>query len=152
MENNILFRQMEKITTLTVLALVVFSIMIGMGIQNTLAPPMTNIEEGTNAATVASVDFPPEIRQGKTLFIEKCASCHNIDMVNDMTGPALKGVTERWKKYPNDLYKWIQDPQGLAASGHPKAQQIEKWSGAVMTAFPNLDSNQIDCILAYIEQ
>lgn len=152
MENNILFREMEKITTLAILALIVFSIMIGIGIKNALAPPMADLEEKNNTATVASIEYPPEIRQGKTLFLDNCASCHDIDMVNDMTGPALKDVTERWKKYPNDLYKWIQDPQGLAASGHPKAQQIAEWSDAVMTAFPNLDSSQIDCILAYIEQ
>ena len=45
---------------------------------------------------------------GKDLFRNLCASCHNRNMVQDMTGPALGGVQERWADYPEeDLYAWI---------------------------------------------
>ena len=34
---------------------------------------------------------PPE--EGKTIFISRCAACHNVNKV--MTGPALAGIDQR---------------------------------------------------------
>ena len=62
-----------------------------------------------------------DAKKGKILFLNKCASCHNNSMVADMTGPALYGAEDRWKKYPGDIYKWIRNSLALAATGHPKA-------------------------------
>ena len=39
---------------------------------------------------------------GKDLFRNLCGSCHNKNMVQDMTGPALGGVQERWAEYPQE--------------------------------------------------
>ena len=52
--------------------------------------------------------------EGKTLFRNYCATCHNRNMVDDLTGPALGGTQERWSDYPQeDLYSWIRNSQAL---------------------------------------
>jgi cytochrome c2 len=92
-----------------------------------------------------------DAKKGKTLFLNKCASCHNNNMVADMTGPALYGAEDRWKKYPGDIYKWIRNSLALAATGHPKAVVMVKWAGSEMSAFENLSDEEIENILAYIQ-
>lgn len=88
---------------------------------------------------------------GKALFLENCASCHNNNMVSDMTGPALHGVQERWKKYPEALYDWVRNSQATADAGNPRAKIMINWASSAMTSFENLENEQIDDILEYIE-
>lgn len=88
---------------------------------------------------------------GKKWFLEYCAACHNINMVDDMTGPALYGVEERWEKR-SDLIQFIQNPQELVNNNHPRAVAVStKWPSE-MTAFPQLDSVEIVQILTFIEE
>lgn len=89
---------------------------------------------------------------GKSLFLENCASCHNIDMVSDMTGPALYEAQDRWKKYPGAIYDWIRNSEALAAAGNARAKQMISWAPSAMTAFENLEDAQIDDILEFIDQ
>lgn len=88
---------------------------------------------------------------GKTLFLEKCASCHNIDMVSDMTGPALYEAEDRWKKFPGAIYDWVRNSESLAASGNARAQLMVGWAPSAMTAFENLEDAQIQDILEFVE-
>jgi len=91
-------------------------------------------------------------QNGQSLFLEKCASCHNNDMKTDMTGPALLGVQDRWKKYPKDIYRWIRNSSGLIEENHPYAKAIyAKWNNSQMSPFPELDDAAIDDILSYIQ-
>jgi len=65
----------------------------------------------------------PVNQEGKKLFRDNCAACHNKDMKTKMTGPALGGVEERWADYPKeDLYAWIRNSQDLIS----KAPKLEK--------------------------
>ena len=60
---------------------------------------------------------------GKALFKKNCASCHNKNMKDDMTGPALGGAEERWADYPReDLYSWVRNSAGMIQAGHPRAR------------------------------
>jgi mono/diheme cytochrome c family protein len=93
-----------------------------------------------------------DLKNGKELFGNNCASCHNGNMKDKSTGPALYDVQNRWKEYPGDLYKWIRNSVDLAASGNPKAMSMIDWSASAMTAFENLEDAEIDDILAYIQQ
>lgn len=86
---------------------------------------------------------------GKALFNSNCAACHKLDAA--MTGPALRGVTERhdtaW------LHKWIKNSSELIKSGDAKAIKVfEENDKKVMTAFPQLSDADIDNILAYTSQ
>ncbi len=60
-------------------------------------------------------------QDGKALFAQNCASCHAVN--KDLTGPALKGVEDRWpdKKL---LYKWIRNNQEVIKSGVIRTQLV----------------------------
>lgn len=90
---------------------------------------------------------------GKTLFISNCAACHNKNMKDNLTGPALGYVQNSWSEYPpEDLYQWIRNSQALVEAGHPRAKALWKeWSPTVMTPFPSLSDADIEAILAYID-
>ena len=86
---------------------------------------------------------------GKALFNANCAACHKLDA--KMTGPALRGVTERhdtkW------LHAWIKDSQKLIKSGDAAAVKVfEENNKSIMTAFPQLSDADIDNILAYTSE
>lgn len=93
-----------------------------------------------------------DIEAGKTLFKNNCATCHNKNMKDNLTGPALGGTQERWAAFPKeDLYSWIRNSQALIASGHPRANEVwNQWKPTVMTNF-NLTDEEIENILAYIQ-
>lgn len=93
----------------------------------------------------------PTTDAGKALFKNNCAQCHDKKMKADLTGPALGGVEDRWADYPReDLYAWINNSMALAATGHPRAVEMEKWASSQMQAFPNLKPEDIESILLYI--
>jgi hypothetical protein len=54
------------------------------------------------AAATAAAPASVDIAAGKTLFKNQCASCHNKNMKDKLTGPALGGVQERWAAYPKE--------------------------------------------------
>ncbi|MGK0364503.1 MAG: cytochrome c2 [Saprospiraceae bacterium] len=93
-----------------------------------------------------------DLADGKTSFKNYCASCHNKNMKDDMTGPALAGLEERWADYPReDLYDWIRNSSKMIADGHPRATELwAQWKPNAMTAFPNLTDAQIENVIAYI--
>ena len=86
---------------------------------------------------------------GKALFNTHCAACHHLD--KKMTGPALRGVTERLDNVW--LHKWIKNSSEVIKSGDAYAVKIfDEYKGSVMTAFPQLSDADIDNILAYTAQ
>lgn len=96
--------------------------------------------------------FSPALKNGKTKFKQYCASCHNKNMKDDLTGPALGGVMARWEDYPKeDLYAWIRNAPALTADKHERAMEISKFSSTEMAIFPNLSDNEIKDILNWID-
>jgi len=93
------------------------------------------------------------IKEGKQLFQNNCGSCHNKNMKDDMTGPALAGLEERWAAYPReDLYAWVRNSQAQINAGHPRAVELwAKWKPNLMNNFPQLTDAQIENILAYVK-
>ena len=88
---------------------------------------------------------------GKALFRNNCASCHNKSMKDDMTGPALGGVEERWES-EELLYAWIRNSTAVIATGDAYAVGLyNEWNKSVMTAFPNLTDDEIASLLGYID-
>lgn len=94
-----------------------------------------------------------DLAEGNTLFKNYCASCHNKNMKDNLTGPALGGVEERWADYPReDLYAWVRNSQAMIADGHPRATELwNDWKPNIMNNFPALTDQQIENILAYID-
>ena len=94
----------------------------------------------------------PDVNAGKDLFKANCASCHNKNMKDDLTGPALGGVEQRWSGKEKLLYSWIKNSQGVIASGDAYAVALyNKYNKSQMSSFPNLKDEDIASILAYID-
>ncbi|HRI62431.1 MAG TPA: c-type cytochrome, partial [Saprospiraceae bacterium] len=105
------------------------------------------------AATI-SLTAAPNVEEGKNLFVANCAACHNKNMKDNLTGPALGGVEDRWSAYPRkDIYAWVRNSQALIATGHPYANELwGKWKPVLMNNFPGLTDDQIESVLLYINQ
>ena len=105
------------------------------------------------AGVLSAQDAAPavDLAEGGTLFKNNCASCHNKNMKDNLTGPALGGLEDRWADYPRqDLYDWINNSQAMISNGHPRAVELwNKWKPTVMSNF-NLSDQQIENVLAYI--
>ena len=88
---------------------------------------------------------------GKTLFNANCAACHNLD--KPMTGPALRGVVEKYNGDKEWLYKWIRNSSELIKSGDERANKIfNEYNQSVMTLFPQLTDENIEDLLAYMPE
>lgn len=95
----------------------------------------------------------PDYRLGKTTWnANGCGACHNKNMKDVATAPALGGVTARWAAYPReDLHAWIRNSQRLISEGHPRARELwAAWSPKVMSNY-DLGKEEIEGLLAYIE-
>lgn len=89
-------------------------------------------------------------QDGKAIFQQKCAACHAVD--KNLTGPALKGVEERWPAKA-DIYKWVQNSANLIKAGHPRAVAVyNEYNKIQMPAFPELKEADIDAVLAYVNE
>lgn len=86
------------------------------------------------------------VSKGEFLFRINCATCHKPD--DDLVGPALKGVTTRWKD-KKSLYDFVRNPiEALEKDSYAKNLQ-NRYHGVVMTAYPNLTDQDIDAILEF---
>lgn len=99
--------------------------------------------------TFLSLGFTASAQDGKTLFQNNCATCHNP--IKDGTGPALKGVTQR---VPDQklLHSWIKNNQAVLASGNKYFNDLfVSRNKTPMNIFTNLSDKDIDAILNYVE-
>lgn len=88
---------------------------------------------------------------GHRLLLKECASCHNINLIHDMTGPALAWVTKRWKSM-DDLIAFTKNSEGFAASGNLRAKAMVLWAPSAMIAFYHLSDEEIKAIYYYIDE
>ena len=89
--------------------------------------------------------------EGKALFKQYCAQCHNKNMKDDLTGPALGEVEVRWEGREELLYAWIRNSQEVIASGDEYAVNLyNKWNKTLMNPFTNLKDEEIASILDYV--
>jgi hypothetical protein len=69
-------------------------------------------------------------------------------MIDDMTGPALAGISTRCEGREELLYDWIKNSKALIASGDSYAVELyRKWAPAEMNTFLNLNDEDIEAIL-----
>ncbi|MBW2962458.1 cytochrome c3 family protein [Mesonia aestuariivivens] len=144
---------MEKVNTrhsilrlLLISIVVLFSFSQNLLAQDEAAP--ADQEESADAKAAAS-SAGGDAAKGKELFNSLCASCHK--RYKRSTGPALNGVTSRHDK--DWLYRWVKNSQALIAAGDAEAVAIyEEFNETAMTPFPQLSNEDIDNILAYVEQ
>jgi len=87
-------------------------------------------------------------QDGKAIFTANCASCHALD--KKLTGPALRGVEDRWSGDRARIHAWVHNPPGFMKTD-PYTESLHKEYGIVMTAFPTLADKDIDAILDYVK-
>ncbi|HLW15128.1 MAG TPA: c-type cytochrome [Flavobacteriaceae bacterium] len=119
-----------------------------------LVSPMQAQEEQDESVqaqeeVVQESDDSAAIAAGEALFKSNCAACHKMDSRG--IGPAMRGAGQKFER--EWLYKWIRNSQELIRSGDKLANDLfQEWNGAVMTPFPGLSDEDIDNILAYVDQ
>ncbi len=86
-------------------------------------------------------------QDGKKLFQDNCAQCHNPIKV--VTGPALKGATDR---IPDAklLHSWVRNNAAVLATGNKYFNDLRaQYGGTAMNLFPTLTDGEIDAIFKY---
>ena len=88
--------------------------------------------------------------KGKTLFKTNCARCHYVTD-QKMIGPGLAGVRNRWSE-ESKLIAWIKNSSEFLKTGDKYANDLYKeYGGQQMPAFTNLSDQDIQDLLAYID-
>ena len=98
--------------------------------------------------TIISAGNSLMAQDGKALFQSNCASCHNP--IKDVTGPALKGATDR---IPDTklLHAWVKNNAAVLASGNKYFIDLKtRYGNTAMNLFPNLSDAEIDAIFKYV--
>ena len=96
----------------------------------------------------ATTLFAQDPAAGKTVFMSKCASCHQV--LKKATGPALAGLEERHKWADHkELLSWINNPAAYMAKD-AYTQGLKAEYGSMMTAFSDVTLQDVDNVVAYI--
>jgi len=85
---------------------------------------------------------------GKTIFEQKCASCHTIGG-GKRVGPDLKGVTQRRDR--DWLMRWIAEPDKMLAEGDPTAKKLLAEYNNVPMPNLGLSKAEVAAVVAYLE-
>jgi cytochrome c2 len=140
----IMNKQVGYITT----AHLVLAIVIGSYLFISKIPFATGKQTDIITSSTATTIIPANGAKGKSLFMSKCASCHNLS--KNLTGPGLVGFEERgpWADR-NKVYEWIRNPAAfMKKDAYTKNLKTE--FGSMMTASPDLTNEEIDAIIDYI--
>jgi mono/diheme cytochrome c family protein len=110
-------------------------------------------EPELGCATVSpqtSIALSSKAQQGKTLFMSKCASCHNL--FKNTTGPGLNRFTDKepWTVRQN-VYDWVRNPAAFMKKNR-YARELKEQYKVMMLAFPDITNEEIDAIVEYINQ
>lgn len=109
------------------------------------AKPDTSNTDSTAASTKA------DPQNGKALFQQNCASCHNVH--KQVTGPALKDAMTRWNNDTATLYSFVRNSSSVIASGHSYANNLfNQFGKQLMPAFPSLTTHDINDIFEYMDK
>ena len=122
-----------------------------LGLMNLLVACDTgnDYNKGISKANVNETFNQDElIETGQSLFLQKCSSCHAVNM--NLTGPALKGVEKRWHN-KEDLYAFIKNaPRVILKDAYAK-DLFESNHKIQMPPFSDLKDNEILAILTYVK-
>ena len=95
-----------------------------------------------------SLNGAPPAEEGKTIFNNRCASCHNVNKT--LTGPALAGIHERrdieW------IINFVQSSQAMVKKGDKDAIALfEKFNKIPMPDHSDLTDENIKSIVEYVK-
>jgi cytochrome c551/c552 len=100
------------------------------------------------ALQLAAAAAPPA-DEGKSLFIARCAACHNVN--KQLTGPALAGLAER--RSIDWIISFVRSSQTMIAKGDTTAAALfAQFNKTAMPDQKDLSDGDIKNILDYIKQ
>lgn len=117
--------------------------------------PEKETEEQQNRFMCGTYDREPlgtAAIEGKTIFINNCATCHNKNMEDKLTGPALV----HWKahlKNETEMFLFLTQ-RSLYFKTHRRKwhqQQMKEYGDIECVHFPNLTQEDVKNLIAYIE-
>jgi cytochrome c2 len=92
--------------------------------------------------------FADPIETGKSVFISRCAACHNIN--KQLTGPALSGVDQR--RSTDWIISFVRSSQTMVKNGDKDAVAVfEKFNKIPMPDHQDLSEDEIKNIIEYIK-
>lgn len=92
--------------------------------------------------------YADPIEDGKTIFMARCAACHNVNKV--LTGPALAGVDQR--RSIDWIINFVHSSQKLVKGGDKTAVELfQKFNGITMPDHPDLTEENIKSIVDYVK-
>ncbi len=89
--------------------------------------------------------------KGKMLFIYNCATCHNKNMINKLTGPGLND----WRNYLNDeneMLLFLHNPKSYLKKDKQLRRKLKEFEGTECIPFPHLNLEDVKAIIAYINE
>lgn len=105
-----------------------------------------------SASHAANIHEGGDPVKGAELFNANCASCHKItDEI--LAAPGLQGIADRWAGKDELIVKWIQNPQGAAATGDAYVKGlVDKYVGTYgWMAAQGVSKEEINHILTYVK-
>lgn len=152
-QNSSIMGSFKSVNMIIALVWLYFAFTASVLYNEATKPSLADLEKTVIERAVLP-SMSAEAKQGKPIFKSNCASCHNKNMTTDLTGPALKGIRERWAEFPTeDLYNWIRNSDKLTAAKHPRALLLKKeWNNDKMTSFEHLSDENIAYLIEYIER
>ena len=92
-----------------------------------------------------------DLKEGETIFKQRCSSCHRVE--GTLIGPQLLGVSAKYASDREWLYNWVRNSPALIQSGDEKAVALyEQYNKQLMSPHPDLEDQQIENILAWVEE
>jgi Cytochrome c len=91
--------------------------------------------------------------EGKNLFLNNCAQCHNKNMKDKLTGPPLHNWREYWAN-ENELFLFLSQKKISKSSKNTTGYYNlrKEYSPAICTLFPSLTEKDVSHIATYIER
>ncbi len=103
---------------------------------------------GTNDSLPILTD---NVSKGKMLFNNNCATCHNKNMRDKLTGPGL----DDWHSYlkdENEMLLFLHNSKAYLKENKLLRKKLKEFEGTECTAFPNLNLEDVKAIIAYIDE
>ena len=93
------------------------------------------------------------VTEGKILFINNCASCHNKNMKDKLTGPPLHNWRDYWAD-ENELFLFLSQRKMSKSKNHAAAySELYKESHPInCMLFPYLTEAEVSQIATYLER
>ena len=90
----------------------------------------------------------PPVEEGKSIFISRCAACHNINKT--LTGPALAGVDQR--RSLDWIVNFVHSSQSMVKNGDKDAVALfNQFNNIPMPDHNDLTDAQIKNVVEYIK-